>query len=296
MAWAPVERSRIAERGGDVRPARHTRDIREQPRDRGAGAAFAPGALNFFVTGAWARINLGWERGRFLGWYINFELPPRATRDGIETMDLILDAFVTPTGKWHWKDREDFERAVRFGMDRLVSAPVLAHASVAGEVRDRWCRLGASHLTYSESGPRHLIEYVDAVDVPCPGAVVSGGTRTFRGRVRQLPGLELHDADGVRSVGGLQPLSAHESGLARRIRDDVLAEVADDLLAARRVECQLDDQCAHRDDAAVRLSAPRPATASLRKSASSSAAIAAIEPTWKIHSMASSAPMFSSPK
>ena len=32
-------------------------------------------------TARWARVNLGWDSptGAFLGWYVNFELPPTAT-------------------------------------------------------------------------------------------------------------------------------------------------------------------------------------------------------------------------
>jgi hypothetical protein len=40
----------------------------------------------------------------------------RATPDGIESMDLVLDMFVLPDGSWSWKDREDFDRAVDDGV------------------------------------------------------------------------------------------------------------------------------------------------------------------------------------
>lgn len=69
--------------------------------------------LNFFVVDSWARVNLGWDaHWRFLGWYVNFELPHAQTHDGLATMDLILDAVVSPAGEWTWKDRLDFDRAV----------------------------------------------------------------------------------------------------------------------------------------------------------------------------------------
>jgi hypothetical protein len=40
-------------------------------------------------------VNLGWDEAwRFLGWYVNFEEPPRITPGRIDTMDLVLDAMV----------------------------------------------------------------------------------------------------------------------------------------------------------------------------------------------------------
>ncbi|MGW0232186.1 DUF402 domain-containing protein [Actinopolymorpha singaporensis] len=73
--------------------------------------------LHFFSPGTWARVILGWtETGDFLGWYVNLELPLTRKPDGIQTMDLVLDVQVRPDGSWAWKDREDFDDAVRRGV------------------------------------------------------------------------------------------------------------------------------------------------------------------------------------
>jgi hypothetical protein len=90
------------------------------------------GTLNFFVDGSWARVNLGWDvGGTFLGWYVNFEVPPRVTADGVATMDLVLDAVITPERQWQPKDQDDFDRAVAEGLlDRDHSAQLARQAAV----------------------------------------------------------------------------------------------------------------------------------------------------------------------
>lgn len=74
----------------------------------------APDKLNFYRPGRWARINLGWdgETGAFLGWYVNFELPPSATPAGLVSKDLVLDLWVDPDRTWRWKDAGDYRRAL----------------------------------------------------------------------------------------------------------------------------------------------------------------------------------------
>ena len=73
--------------------------------------------LHFYTEGAWASVNLGWNGGgQFLGWYVDFQVPPQTTPDGISTMDLVLDALVDPAGTWLDKDEADFEAAVADGL------------------------------------------------------------------------------------------------------------------------------------------------------------------------------------
>ncbi|MET9020482.1 DUF402 domain-containing protein [Actinopolymorpha sp. NPDC004070] len=86
--------------------------------------------LHFFAPGSWARVILGWTpAGEFLGWYVNLELPPVRMPDGIQTMDLVLDVQVLPDRSWTWKDREDFEEAVRRGvLDGGLLATLEDHA------------------------------------------------------------------------------------------------------------------------------------------------------------------------
>lgn len=68
-----------------------------------------------FEPGRWSRVNLAWDPnqgGEFLGWYVNFELPPGGTDTGLWGKDLVLDLFVYPDGTWAWKDAEEFDRAL----------------------------------------------------------------------------------------------------------------------------------------------------------------------------------------
>lgn len=72
--------------------------------------------LHFWRPRRYARVTRGWSRGEFLGWYVNFERPPALRSDCIVTMDLVLDALVSPDGAWSWKDRDDFAEAARRGL------------------------------------------------------------------------------------------------------------------------------------------------------------------------------------
>lgn len=98
----------------------------------------APEKLHVYRPGRWARINLGWyPDGAFMGWYVNFELPPRPSPAGLVSKDLVLDIHVRPDRSWVWKDREDFETAITDGIldpdlrDTLADEAELVLAEVA---------------------------------------------------------------------------------------------------------------------------------------------------------------------
>lgn len=78
----------------------------------------APDRLFFHRADRWSRVNLGWDptNGQFNGWYVNIELPPACTVDGITSKDLILDIWVNPDRTWTWKDREDYHHALDQGI------------------------------------------------------------------------------------------------------------------------------------------------------------------------------------
>jgi len=91
-----------------------------------------PTKLLVYTADRWSRVSLGWDPadGQFLGWYVNFERPARATRAGIVSKDLVLDLYVNADGSWDWKDRDDFDEAIAQG----VLDPEL-DAVLAGEAR-----------------------------------------------------------------------------------------------------------------------------------------------------------------
>lgn len=92
-----------------------------------------PDKLNIYRLDRWARVNLGWDAatGAFLGWYVNFELPPVATPTGLASKDLVLDMWVDPDRKWRWKDADDFRCALHDHiLDPGVEAPIHAEAEV----------------------------------------------------------------------------------------------------------------------------------------------------------------------
>lgn len=83
--------------------------------------------LHFWEPDRYARVNRGWRDGEFLGWYVDFVRRPSIGANRILTMDLVVDALVAPDGTWTWKDREDFDEAVRRG---LVTEPEAAEVWV----------------------------------------------------------------------------------------------------------------------------------------------------------------------
>jgi hypothetical protein len=94
-----------------------------------------------FRPGRWSTINLFWDPARgdeFLGWYVNFELPPAATDAGLWGKDLVLDLFVFPDGSWEWKDAEEFDRALDDGLFSPELRPILEReAELVLAERDR---------------------------------------------------------------------------------------------------------------------------------------------------------------
>lgn len=104
--------------------------------------------LEFFEPHSWARVSLGWDADwRFLGWYVNFEEPPRITSGRIDTMDLILDAVIGPDLKWRWKDRADFRDALAEGLLDHQTEPMMEKTGIqiknrlrlhAGPFAEQW--------------------------------------------------------------------------------------------------------------------------------------------------------------
>ncbi|HET7487520.1 MAG TPA: DUF402 domain-containing protein [Acidimicrobiales bacterium] len=54
--------------------------------------------------------------GGHLGWYVNLQRPYRRFGNGIEAMDLMLDAVVDPDLTWRWKDDEEFDQILGRGL------------------------------------------------------------------------------------------------------------------------------------------------------------------------------------
>jgi hypothetical protein len=87
--------------------------------------------LRFYRADRWASVARGYLNGDLIGWYVDFGLPPRFEPDvpRIVTMDLVLDALVTPDGEWEWKDEAEFERGLALGvLDAAWEAPIRAEA------------------------------------------------------------------------------------------------------------------------------------------------------------------------
>lgn len=62
--------------------------------------------------------NLFWnhEANRFIGYYVNFQYPCRRTHCGIDALDLELDLDIDPDLDFRWKDVDDYQQAIGYGM------------------------------------------------------------------------------------------------------------------------------------------------------------------------------------
>ncbi len=64
----------------------------------------------------WYAVDLEYDAERaFVGYYVNFQEPLRATTRGFDTVDLVLDIVINPDGEWRMKDEDDFADAVAAG-------------------------------------------------------------------------------------------------------------------------------------------------------------------------------------
>lgn len=52
------------------------------------------------------------EKNEFVGYYINFQLPFKRSRCGIDTLDLELDIDIDPDFSFHWKDLDDYQKGI----------------------------------------------------------------------------------------------------------------------------------------------------------------------------------------
>ena len=96
--------------------------------------------INFYATDEWSRIGMAWsgDFATFQGWYVNFQLPLQPSRFGFDTMDLVLDARISPSYEWTWKDEDDFAEARRRGIfDSAIEDAVRAHAAHVQDLLDR---------------------------------------------------------------------------------------------------------------------------------------------------------------
>jgi predicted RNA-binding protein associated with RNAse of E/G family len=70
----------------------------------------------------------------FRAWYVNFEDPLRRSPMGFDTRDLFLDIVVPSGERWHWKDEDELEEAVR--IDLITPDEAAAVRATAAHVID----------------------------------------------------------------------------------------------------------------------------------------------------------------
>lgn len=85
--------------------------------------------LRFMRPGDRHTVELCWDRDWSLTcWYINLQAPLVVNGDRFDTADWALDIVVEPDGRWHWKDEDEYEEAIRLGLfaDRSEALAVRA--------------------------------------------------------------------------------------------------------------------------------------------------------------------------
>jgi protein associated with RNAse G/E len=63
-------------------------------------------------------IMLFWNHAhnKFLGYYVNFQLPFQRSHCGIDSLDLDLDIVIEPDLSFKWKDEDDYRNAIEQGI------------------------------------------------------------------------------------------------------------------------------------------------------------------------------------
>jgi predicted RNA-binding protein associated with RNAse of E/G family len=82
------------------------------------------------------------EDGSQQSWYINLEDTIRCTVLGYDYIDQLLDIILSPDlSTWHWKDENELDEAVRFG---LITAEKAAAMRTEGKKTVKWLQSGIS--------------------------------------------------------------------------------------------------------------------------------------------------------
>jgi len=84
--------------------------------------------LRFMRVGDAHTVELFWDEDwNFRGWYVNLQAPLRIHGSFFDTTDFALDVTIDPSGRWAWKDEDDFARAIELGvLDDDAAAKVRA--------------------------------------------------------------------------------------------------------------------------------------------------------------------------
>lgn len=122
VLWVPTGTPRMLPAAPEGRPRARTRPER-LARLMEAGdwthraSAWNLASLWFMVPGAQHHTRVSWlPNGRFLGWYVNLEVPFVRTDRGIQHMDLALDVLVDRNRVWRWKDEDELAYFVTRGL------------------------------------------------------------------------------------------------------------------------------------------------------------------------------------
>ncbi|MDI2128860.1 DUF402 domain-containing protein [Yinghuangia seranimata] len=123
-------------------------DIRTVPVDRRFRLGRIPAVQEWFGGGVLmlARPDEPWSvwlfwgaDWRLNGWYVNLERPRERWSGGVDTEDLVLDVWVTPDRRWHFKDEDELAASREAG--RFTDADVDAiygHGHRAVDVVRAW--------------------------------------------------------------------------------------------------------------------------------------------------------------
>lgn len=96
--------------------------------------------LRIVPFGVAHEVDVFWtEDWQFVCWYVNLQAPARLTPLGYDTFDQQLDIVVAPDRTWEWKDEEEFDDLVAYGvLTGTEHARVRAEGMRLADAIERW--------------------------------------------------------------------------------------------------------------------------------------------------------------
>ena len=90
------------------------------------------------------------QSNQFLCYYINFQVPYRRSRAGIDTLDLDLDLIIRPDLHYEWKDLDDYEQAIAHGIicTGWIQGIERAKIEILNQLEHRWYPFDGSWLDW----------------------------------------------------------------------------------------------------------------------------------------------------
>ena len=133
VGWLPKDTPIVSTQLADGRDQRQAPldEMFRIPRVKVPGTWRDTSNLRVITEGQWSSVWWFFAADqRFLGWYVNLEIPLGRTGIGTDRIDGALDVAVAPDRAWRWKDEDEADAAVAAG---TLTAAQLSQLRAEGE-------------------------------------------------------------------------------------------------------------------------------------------------------------------